>query len=91
MQDHVIVGGLILSQTVRHLTTEMAPQPDKKTGRIPTEVEAFAAEAGGTRADWSAADLASDATRLLRGDATQFFRPDDVRSGGSRNRTRSRR
>lgn len=41
------------------------------------EVEPVAADLGVTRADWSAVEVAADATRLFRGDATQIFRLDD--------------
>ena len=50
------------------------------------QVEAMAAAgASTTRQDWSMPGVASDdATRLFRGDATQFLRPDDLapRNGG---------
>jgi type VI secretion system protein ImpL len=42
------------------------------------EVEAVPADPGASRPDWSTSDIAGDASRLLRTDATQMFRPGDV-------------
>lgn len=52
------------------------------------EVETAGPDPNASRTDWSAATGPSDASRLFRGDATKFFRPDDLnvsRAAGARN------